>query len=615
MKIITWLFFLIVFIIFIFPRNLTAYENITNCNNRYAILVNPVRARDLWIDKTVNPLKNQYSLVKQYNFPVTWLLQYDVLNDEELLKEVKNFNSFQELGVFLEVSEDYAREARVIYPHAVPWFNPGAVFLSGYSQSERRSLIDKLFTEFKAIFGFYPKSVGAWWIDSYSLQYMKDKYNIKTTMIVADQKTTDNYGVWGQWWGLPYYPSKANILTPASSLSNKQDIVVIQWAQRDPLLAFGEGTTFSNYSLQANDYTERGQDTSYFKKIVDVYLDCNNQFGQVTVGLETGMEGYKSFDEYQNQLQILYQIPNLQFVTMSQFAVDFKKLFPDYQKQASISLEESTFNLTSTLRSNQYFKEEINYNQAISFADYFVKDNAKFLNRQLPSKILQKDIIWFPWFLLISLGLLIISIKKSLVKVWFISSLFSLAAFGLPLRSFYQNGWQVYFGPSMPNLAFIQVLLILVSFVVILLIQSLRNKINLWLLPLVFGFDFILQLIRVSSISGKYYIGFGVDALRFIGISIKPAFTVNFINQDFPSFIAAAFLRINFDHLWNNIFLALGLYPFVHILTAIFLSWLLNRLPSRWQRLAIGLLITLFLLHLRSVFYADPRLVVPVLLQ
>src|SRR3989338_9058269 len=279
-------FFLIIFIPFITP----VFAQEIQCDNRHLTLVSSVRSRDLWIDKTADPLKNQYELIRKHNFSSTWLLQYDVLLDKELLYEIRKFNDNQEKGVFLEISQNFVEQSRVIYPHAVPWFSPHAVFLSGYSQSERRNLIDRLFKKFKEEFGFYPKSVGAWWIDTFSLNYMKEKYNIKTAMIVADQKTTDNYGIWGPWWGIPYYPSKANILTPASNLKNKHDVVVIQWAQRDPVLAYGEGAKYSNYSLQANDYIRQGKKTDYFQQLIKTYLDCQNPLGQITVGLETGIE-------------------------------------------------------------------------------------------------------------------------------------------------------------------------------------------------------------------------------------------------------------------------------------------------------------------------------------
>lgn len=620
MKIVCRCVYILLLIVALFiSKEAIAKETTIVCDNRFATLVNPVRGRDLWIDKNINFLKDQYSLVRKYNFPTTWLLQYDALEDEEIFNVIKQFDSSQEIGVFLEISPLLAEKARVIYPNGVSWFSPQAVFLSGYPQSDRRRLIDKLFLEFKLKFGFYPKSVGAWWIDSYSLNYMKDKYGIKSAMIVADQKTTDNYGVWGQWWGVPYYPSKANVLIPASSLNNKLDVVVIQWAQRDPLFAVGDGSKYSNYSLQANDYIRQGKDTGYFNKLVDAYLNCKNPIGQVTIGLETGIESAGYLDEYKNQLDSLKKRGDLEFVTMEEFSKHFESVYPDFPKQETLAFQDSVWNLTTHERYNKLFGDYTQYNQDISFADYFILDKAQFLDRNLQNLSQQKNSPWFPWFLIAGLGLLFLSYYRKLLTIWAVSMLFALGAFGLILRSYYQTGWRVYFGPELPNLEIFQILLILGPFFIIWLINKsniLRKYLlNLWLLSLVFGIDFLLQQIRFSHFSGKYYSGIIVDTFKFIGINFKSIFELNIINQDFPSYISAAFLKINFDRLWENPISALLLYPVGHILLALVVGFILVRLPGRIQKLTVTFLIILFLLHVSFIFGADPRRVEPILLQ
>lgn len=617
MKLFIWLNLLVVILLLILPSEIVAKEQVNECDNRYVTLVNPVRARDLWIDKTINPLTSQYDLINQHQFPATWLLQHDVLEDKELLNEIKKFNNLQELGVFLEVSEKYANKSRVIYPHAVPWFSPQAVFLSAYSPTDRQKLIDKLFTDFKLEFGFYPRSIGAWWIDSYSLNYMKDKYGIKSTMIVADQKTTDNYGVWGQWWGMPYHPAKANILTPASNLNNKLDVVIIQWAQRDPLKAYGEGPEFSNYSLQANDYIRQGKNINYFNQLVNSYLDCNNPIGQITIGLETGIESVGYLDEYSNQLTSLKNKEGLNFVTMSQFADHFSKLvsFPtNYQ----VVFKNSVWKLTAENRLNDFLKDRVIYNPEISFSDYFIKDTNSFLNRQLPEITKQKEVYWFPWFILVNIGFLIFSYKKKMIMVWIISTLFSIAAFGLILKSFYQVGWKVYYGPVISSLRVYQILLIIIAYLVTYLISKWKIvkkcQIILWLLPLVFGIDFIIQAIRFSIFSGRQYLGFALDNLRFFGISFSK-FNIYFINQDFPSVISSAFLKIDFNHFWKNPVLAIIIYPLIHILMAIILGLMLNKLSIRSKIIILLVLVFLFVLQINYIYNSDPRQVIPILLQ
>lgn len=615
------IYIIILFVLFLFQsHNTVTAQNQSDCENRYLTLINPVRGKNLWFDQSLQPISSQYFLIKEHNFAASWLLQYDVLLDDELIKEIKSFNDKQELGVFLEISQKLGDDSRIAYPINTPWFSPKAVFLSGYSQSERRKLIDKLFERFKSVFGFYPKSVGAWWIDSYSLNYMEEQYGIRIALIVADQLTTDNYGIWGQWWGIPYYPSKANILTPASSLSNKQNVVILQWAQRDPLLAYGEGIAFSNYSLQANDYKSMGQDISYFDQLVNAYLDCQNPIGQITVGLETGIESIGFIDEYKVQLEHLDERNNLHSVTMSQFADKFSTIYPDFPKEGRVTYQDSSWSLSTFGRSNDKLKDVIVYNSNVAFWDYFLAEKDEFLDRRLSRETKQENIRYFPYFLIASLGLFYVAFRKNLLKIWVISNLFALAAFGLILRSYYQFGWEVYFGPKLPFLQLVQISLIFISFYLFFTLNKLKNKlnflrVNLWLFVLVFGFDYLLKIFRFSIIDDKYLLGIAFDDLRFVGIAISKNLAFHYVNQDLPAYISSALLKFDFYKIFNNQFLALVIYPLAHIALAIILGLILTKLSSRMQKIIIFLLIILFVFHISSTLNSDPHQITPILLE
>ena len=263
-------------------------------NEKFVTIVNPVRSRELWKDKTFTPIETQYSAINKLNLAATWLISNDVLQDTELTNKIKSFDENQELGLFLEVSMGLAYRSRIYFDEQRPWYDPGVVFLSGYTLPDRKKIIDKMILDFKNTFGYMPKSVGAWWIDSWSQQYLENKYRIKVFLICADQKTTDKYGIWGQWWGYPYIPSPDNILTPGNSKS-----VVIQWAQRDLEKAYkGSGFEVSNFSLQANDYLSQKLDIKYFEKLASQYLSVE-KLGQVTVGLETGIESVGNEKEFE----------------------------------------------------------------------------------------------------------------------------------------------------------------------------------------------------------------------------------------------------------------------------------------------------------------------------
>ncbi len=589
-----------------------AQENIS-CPNRYLTLVNPVRGRDLWTDKSLKPISDQYDLISKYNFQATWLVQYDTLNDAALLSKIKTFNNKQEIGVFLEISKNLAEKGRVIYPQDVAWFYPQAVFLSGYTQSERKKLIDELFREFKDKFGYFPKSVGAWWIDSYSLNYLKEKFGIKAAMIVADQKTTDNYGVWGQWWGVPYYPSRANILTPVSNLKVKQDVVILQWAQRDSFLAYGDGPKFSNYSLQANDYIRQGKDTGYFLRLVNSYLSCENKIGQITVGLETGIESVGYIGEYAKQLESLKEISNLKAVTLSKFYDEYKGIFQDFPKTAKIQLNEAVWELNPNLRKSIFHKEFINYEQNISFSDYFLPDKSNFLDRRLPLKLQQKNTEDYNFiFILILVLTFAYAVIKKRFLLWFLGVMFAFASFGLIFRSFNLYGWTVFFGPQLPFPILFKIILFLTSLLTIILITIKFRRFTVWFIPLSFGLDPVIQSLRYIQLSNIYYFGFAIDALRFIGIAFEKPLKIIFVNQDFPSFQAAAFLRLNPAKLFDSMFFSVILYPAIHIILGAIFAIVLMKLPKRLRNVLVGFFILLYIWHLTSIFLADPMHIKPI---
>lgn len=591
------------------PGKIYAFNQ--DCRDRYLTLINPVRGRVFWKDQSLKPIVDQYNLISKYNLSATWLLQYDVLQDKLLMEQIKGFNDSQEKGLFLEISPNFADKARVVYPYDVAWFEPRAVFLSGYSQSERRRLADTVFKEFKNNFGYYPKSVGAWWIDSYSLAYLKEKYDIKSALIVADQKTTDRYGVWGQWWGYPYYPVKANILTPANSLEDKQDVVVLQWAQRDLTLAYGEGPEHSNYSLQANDYTSLSQDTQYFEKLTNVYLDCKNPIGQITVGLETGIESVGNLDEYKKQLSVLRRMKNLKSVSMSEFALKFADVYPQFPREVTLEDDNSIWNLNTKFRSNGKLSDLVVYKQKASFRDYFVADDSKFLNRRLDKAVMGESAFFLRWFIFAVIIIGVFSYYRRKLKVFIISLLFAEASFGLVLQSYDKFGWQVFFGSAVGHLALTQIFIIILSFLVIFIFARKWRKANLWLIPLSFAFDPVIQALRFSIISGQYLFGIALDNLKFIGVAFGKPFHLSLINQDFPAYQAVALLRIDYNKIWGNPLFSLIVYPVIHLGLAIVLGYILALIPEKTRKFLIIILSLLFIWHLTNIFQADPRIVTP----
>lgn len=304
--------------------------------NSFVSVVNPIRGSDFWEDKAQNPktaVFGQMEILDKFKLPATWLIRYDALFETEIINKLKDLKD-DEKGIFLEITPTFTRDADVEYHKSVNWHDAGSAFLSGYERKDRIKLIDKAFAKFRDTFGIYPKSVGAWWVDAFSLSYMHEKYGIVSALIVADQYTTDNYQIWGQFWSTPYYPSSKNALNPAQNIESKLPVVIMQWAPRDPVNAYGNGVWESTYSVQANDYLDyHDLNIDYFASLVDLYITQQfNQFGQLVVGLENSYSWHKYATEYKNQIQTLSdkkKVNQLAVVTMEDFASWYRSTFPN----------------------------------------------------------------------------------------------------------------------------------------------------------------------------------------------------------------------------------------------------------------------------------------------
>ncbi len=298
----------------------------SRASNQFITIVNPVRVSSY----TANPqesLSTEYLVISQNNFPATWLLTYDALDDEGIYSVVKKMDYSQEIGIFLEVTPKLAESSKVSYNNTGFWHHATAIFLSGYTQEERIKLVDRVFAKFKERFGYYPTSVGSWWTDSFSLSYMKEKYGITANLTCSDQYSTDGYQIWGQYWSTPFYPSKFHTAMPAASESAKLDIVNFQWAARDPL----NGYKSSFFSTQ--DYLVLGLslDSSYFEKLVRFYASRNlNHFGQITIGLESDLSPEVYTAEYKEQLAVVKKLleeKNYTLTTMKNFSDWYRSTF------------------------------------------------------------------------------------------------------------------------------------------------------------------------------------------------------------------------------------------------------------------------------------------------
>ncbi len=328
---------LYIFIFFgLFPALINLRVLAQSSRSSFFTIVNPVRV-SFYTKDSAGSINAQYFQVSSRNLPATWLLSYDVLENKASVEEIKKFDDKQELGLLFEINSNFANSSGVIYNQSDSWHRSNSIFLNGYNQEDRKKLIDTLFENFKNKFGYYPKSVGGWWIDAYSLDYMTNKYDVIANLNVADQAGTDGYHVWGTYWSTPYYPNKINALYPAKNAENKLDVVTLRWASRDPLNGYISPDDRETTRFSTQDYLTINLGHDYFENLLRLYV--NQDFGQITLGLEGDFnpEVYQeNYSLYLSIAQQLSQAEGVRFTTMKEFASEYRKKYPDISPKVLI---------------------------------------------------------------------------------------------------------------------------------------------------------------------------------------------------------------------------------------------------------------------------------------
>lgn len=323
-----FLVFLPLFIFALFPIKVFAYTAET-----FVTITNPVRGPEDWKNLTQDPIDVPIALYEESSkagLPSNWLLRYDTVTDATISAFFNGLigpDKLVKLGGLLEITPKLAQKANINYPNG----NTNRLFLSGYTQAQRLKLIDTFMDTFKSRFGFFPKFVGAWHIDSYSLEYLQHKYSVLTAMIIDDQYSADDTRLWGGYLGSPYFPNKNNSLTPADSLANRVNLAVVRWSQRDLFNTINPRGSF--YSVQPDDYVRLGQSTTYFKNLLSLY--SQKEFNQFTY-LNIGLENNRNLKDYLPEIKNIYSVfkanktqDTLHFVSLEDFGNWMISLYPE----------------------------------------------------------------------------------------------------------------------------------------------------------------------------------------------------------------------------------------------------------------------------------------------
>lgn len=180
----------------------------------------------------------QWQEAQRIGIPTTTLLTYPTLFMDEVVESVVRMKGAEdELGLHFHAFQCQRFSERYGSREGAIWLLP---------RDLRRQVIDEMMAAFEGHFGHFPRSIGGYIIDAWTLKYIKTAYPQVEIAITScfEEGVKMFYGNNRNWflfsdggpWN-PYFPSKANALIPASDAAEAIDIVAVPHLNRDMLMA------------------------------------------------------------------------------------------------------------------------------------------------------------------------------------------------------------------------------------------------------------------------------------------------------------------------------------------------------------------------------------------
>ena len=295
--------------------------------------------RNLSVEKKLlDTTRQQLDLVNEFGVEATFLLQYDVIVNDEFVKMIKDRAGENiELGLWYEVVEPLTSACGMKYESSRGWkwdwyIKPG--FSMSYSLEEREILIDEAMRKFREVFGFYPRSVGSWLIDTYTVNYLSDHYDIDAICYCRDQINTDAYTLVGGYFNQAYYPSRNNMFTPAQTPDMQGSVPMIRLLGSDPIHNYDNGK-YATPDCKRGPYT---MELAYNKvsggnpRVVDWYLKSyfdteDLGFSYMQIGQENSFAMFDIITPLRMQIEKLLKLDDVVIEKMCDTGRHFKELY------------------------------------------------------------------------------------------------------------------------------------------------------------------------------------------------------------------------------------------------------------------------------------------------
>ncbi len=205
-------------------------------------IMNFARGVDHRVQSTLYPTtEKQFELLNGSGLKSTFLLQHDAYIRPDYAELFSKRDENMEIGLWLEICKSLVLKAGLEYRgrpgYEFDWAS-NVDMPCGYTEREKDLLIDTAMEDFKSVFGFYPKTVGSWVLDSYTIERLGTKYGVVATCNCKDQWGTDGYTLFGGYYDNAYYPCKKNVLCPAQTEAEQIRVPHFRLLGCDPLYQY-----------------------------------------------------------------------------------------------------------------------------------------------------------------------------------------------------------------------------------------------------------------------------------------------------------------------------------------------------------------------------------------
>ncbi len=292
--------------------------NVPSSSPRIVNIINFIRQcepRVDWITEDVlyETVVEQVKIMKTYQLKGTFLLQYDALIDARYQTLLKGLPSEMfEVGAWWEIPQPLVENTGDTWRGRYPWdWHADVGFATGYSPKERERLVDTYMADFKKIFGVYPKSVGSWFIDAHTLQYMHERYGIVASCNCKDQVGTDGYTMWGGYWNQGYYPSKKNAYMPAQNAENQIPVPIFRMLGSDPIHQYDKGIGGNHQRVVSLEpvYTGGGGNADWCQWYFDTFVEgAAMAYGYVQAGQENSFAWKRMAKGFEIQMPMIARL-------------------------------------------------------------------------------------------------------------------------------------------------------------------------------------------------------------------------------------------------------------------------------------------------------------------